>query len=295
MQKIKYLSLCALLASSSQVMAGALYLGYGQSEQHSSLGNQNLDYKPTGQELLLSFDLTEHWVLSGDYSAQDDDLMLQPDLTAKIDSDSWGLNLSYYWQDWAFSLGYSKLQDEQKLEREGPRPMLFAQEADAPSYAISAAYSWGQALWFYNASVSLSYNDWQQTTITPGNDRQSSQQLSENGDSSFASVFLNANRRVELGEQTAINLGLGVGWNQLLNDSSDILSVNGRNISQSRPPTNRNRLSTTAAIGGDSYGQASFFISYDFAADWFVELSTSTNFGDGDSNQLWAINLGYLF
>ena len=295
MQKIKYLSLCVLLTASPQLMASAIYLGYSQSQQASSLGNHNLDYKPAGPEVLVSLDLNDNWVLSADYSTQDDELNLAQDLNAAIDSDSWGLGLSYYWQDWSFSASYSKLQDEQKLERQAPRPFLFAQEADAPSYSISAAYFWGQEHWFYNASLSLSYNDWQQTTTTPGNDRQRPQRITENGDSTFASVFINANRRFELAQQTAINLGLGLGWNQLLNDSSDVLSINGRNINQTRPPSNRNRLTSVAAIGGDSYGQASLFISYDFNPDWFAEISTSVNFGDGDSNQLWAVNLGYLF
>ena len=274
--------------------ASALYIGHSQSEQTANLANQNVDFRPAGQDVLLSLDINDNWTVSFDYEKSDDSAGLPRNHTAKTDSTVFGASLGYYWQNWSLSAGFSKWQDEQVLNNHSGQ-QVFLREVDTPSYSLNLTRSWLDGQWFYAAGAGLSYNNWTQDTNVPGAPNRPPQKVREDGNSAFVSLSVNANRRFDLEQQQAITLGVNLGWNQKLKSDSSITSHNGRPVPQRRQPSLNQRLNVGAVTGSDSYGYLGGFVSYDFNPAWFIELSASTDIGADDNQQRWAVQLGYLF
>ena len=282
------------IASVPSAHSASVYVGYGQSEQMSILGERTFEFDPAGVSALVSVDLTENLSLTADVSALDDSTNPAPRVEGDFDIDSWSVGLGYYLENWSFSASFSDWEDSLVLLADTMAPLRVEQNTDAPSISVTASYDWGEDNWQMGVSTGIHYSDWEQNdrTLTRDNRLQTSV---DNGDSTFVSVTLSAARFVTLSEDFALIVGGSAGWNQLTDSESTAVSRNGRNISQINNRVVRDAITGSAAIGSESYGQVNLYLSLSMGDHWVLDLNTSSDVGGDENSTAWSANLGYQF
>lgn len=275
-------------------MAGSIYVGHSQTEQVSFIGDNTLRFDPGGQSISLSFDITDDLSLSMDYAKLDDDLQPNERVSGEFEIDSWQGGLSYFLDDWSFSLNIANWEDDLNLIARTRNPSRVVQFTEADSYGLSAGYNWYKGNWQWGLSGSVHYNDWEQGEAIGRPDMLPQTSL-DSGNATFVSLSLSTAYLVSLPQDRALLFGAGVGYNQLTSSESEAVARNGRNISQINNPSIRSQLNAQNVIGSESYGQVNAYLSYEFAQNWLLDLDASFDFGGLESTTAWSVNLGYLF
>jgi hypothetical protein len=295
MVRAYYSLLVVVLGVSFHVQAGSVYLGYSQTEQISVAGNRTLSLDPSGNVVLMSFDLSDNWSLSVDYADLGDSTALTNNATGKLNIQSWGAGVSYYWGPWSWSANYSSWQDDLSISLASTEQTLFNQNSKSPSSALSVAYNWDLTHWQLSLMAGMHYGEWRQTQKSLNRETQTAQSSLDGGSSTFVSLHLMLARLISVGGQEDLILGGSLGWNQLTNSGSAAIARNGRNVSQINNRTIINRLSAAAVTGTESYGQLNFYTSYSLTDDWLVDFDVTFDLGSEENTQAWSVNLGYFF
>lgn len=275
-----------------------MYYGYSQSVQTTPVGNNTLDFKPSGSALLVSFDPTDNLSVYAEFSALDDSQAVNEQASGNLDLESLSVGAGYYLNNWSFSLSYLDWQDELLVNANASSRTIATDETDAESYAFSVSYDKTFENWQLGISSGLHYSDWQQSLqsiIRSAEGEISNQSAVDTGDSLFISVSLSAAHYQPISATSGLMMGGSLGWNQLTDSESEAVSRNGRNISQIANRTVRNLITSQNIVGSESYGQASFFISYDLTEHWVTDFNLSYDFGGEQSSPAWSVNLGYQF
>lgn len=292
---------CLILANANNALANSVFVGFSQSELTSVLGPREVELEPSGTSLLASFDLSDNWTVSLDIGQQDDSATFETNATAYFDNDSWGTSINYYYENWAFSYGFSNWEDELEviafpLRNPADRRQIYFQTNDSPSHAFRATYYWQSDFWQVGLSGGIHYSDWEQFTHFDNPlDATPRQDARDKGDSTFISLGLSASRFIPIDGNRNVILGGSVNWNELSDNNAQAISRNGRNINQINNRNLRNRLNALVVSGSDSYGQANVYLSWDITEHWVLDLDTGVDFGGDDSTQYWSVNVGYIF
>ena len=275
---------------STTIKAGSIYVGYGQSEQNSIVGERTISFSPSGASVLLSFDLNENLSLSFDYAHLSDEQAISNGVNGDLDLDSWGTGLVYYFGNWALSASYSDWQDELHIAPMENSIVRLEQETSSPSSSLSFAYSWDGTDWQIGLAMGIHYSNWSQSRLSQTRPNEPLQSAYDEGDSTFVSPSISAAKVVPISSKSDFIVGGSISWNHLTNSESLAISRNGRNISQI------SRRSNTSSVGGtESYGQLNIYVSYDISASWLVDVDSTFDIGSEENTQAWSINIGYLF
>lgn len=285
--------------TSSAVHASSVFVGYSSTERLVSGNNVAQELSPSGIDLYLSLDLNEQWSLNGNFSKLDDQDSANNTISFEYETESQGLGVSYYADDWAVYYQYTHFEDTQSITSTRLNNNNAAQNtrSDGDSHSVSGSYflSLNEA-WQMNISAGLHYNDWEESNyLIPGNPQQTPLTTRESGNASLVSLSGNLMHYQSLNQNTGLTLGLYLGWNEVLSSDSALNSVNNRNVNQNRGNIGNSNLNNFVVTGSESYGIASVYLSFDFYEVWILDLDTSIDFGAGDSAQSWNINFGYLF
>jgi hypothetical protein len=101
----------------------------------------------------------------------------------------------------------------------------------------------------------------------------------------------------------------------MLSGDSELLSSTGRRPPPPRQPPrgggnnpgpasgvpgagNFNRAgggNISSASGDDSYGQVSFYVSYDLNESWSVDVDTGIDIGTDENEIIWSLSFGYFW
>lgn len=291
--RVKMLTALLTALCSMPGLANTLYVGYSQSEQVSAVSERQIHLTPSGISALLSVDLGEHWSLAFDYSRLDDQQSMNAFVDSQFTADSWGVSLGYYWQHWSISLAYANWQDLLQINHDTDRLFQFERDTDAPAYNLLLSRFWHFNQWYTSLSIGLSTNHWQQHTRFTNS--LGPQSAVEQGNSTFTSLRLSGARTIINFAQGNISAGGSVSWNQHLNSAAATVARNGRHISQINNRQLRTRLSQQHALGSESYGQYSLYLSLELAGQWLLDLDSSWDFSTMNNSNAWSVNLGYLF
>ncbi|GGA68339.1 hypothetical protein GCM10011369_07470 [Neiella marina] len=284
----------ACITTPSISFASAIYLGYGQSEQTTQVNERVIHFKPAGKTALLSFDLTDNLSISGDVYIADETEQVTDRVDSFLDIDSWSVGIGYYVENWAFSASYNNWQDELKLKTGKENRITFERDTESPSYSLSGGYDWYLEDWQLGVGLGVHYNDWQ---MTQRRDKREEPDASskEQGNTTFISASLSASYYLELNADYGVLTGASMQWSQVTDSESQIVSRNGRNISQVNNRRNGSLINSQSALGSESYGQLNTYVSFDLFSAWIVDLNASFDFGGDETSTAWTANLGYLF
>jgi len=292
--KLSLLVLTIIATTASSVCyAGAAFVGYSQSEQSTLVSNQILGFSPKGTSALLSFDLTQDWSLSVDYTKLNDTQIAVNNATGELEVSSWGVGVSRYVNDWSISLSYSDWHDDLVILLNNN--LVFLDQATrSPSTSFSVAYDWEQGSWQFGLSAGAHYSDWQQISFSPDRTNINPQSIDE-GKSTFISIALSTAKLIEIEQVGNMIIGSSFSWNQLTDSDSMAVSRNGRNISRISNRTSSNISNIAGIIGTESYGQLSFYLSYDITDNVSVDVESTFDVGGEQNTQAWSLNFGYFF
>ncbi|NQZ12998.1 MAG: hypothetical protein HRT35_38120 [Algicola sp.] len=134
------------------------------------------------------------------------------------------------------------------------------------------------------------------------------------GDSSSISTSFSVARFWSLTENTGVLVGAILSWNHMLSGDSVLVSSNGRNIPPNRAGQGGNNAPAVAGAAGgnnfnragnnnglssvsgdDSYGQVSFYVSYDLTESVSVDFDYGVDIGTDENDAVWSVSLGYFF
>lgn len=133
------------------------------------------------------------------------------------------------------------------------------------------------------------------------------------GDASSLSASFSLARYWPLQDESGVLVGGMLSWNHTLSGDSVLVSSTGR-----RAPPNRqggqsgggprgggaggagnvNRAggnSLSGVSGDDSYGQVSFYVSYDLTENWSIDFDTGVDIGTDNNDTIWSVSLGYFW
>jgi hypothetical protein len=290
-----YLTLFAIITTipTSVCYAGAAFVGYSQSEQSTLVSNRILKFSPKGTSTLLSFDLTQDWSLSFDYTKLNDKQVAANNAKGELEVFSWGVGVSRYVNDWSFSLSYADYHDD-LLVQLNDNSVFLEQDTRSPSASFSGSYDWDQGSWQFGLSAGVHFSDWQQVSFTPVSRNTQTSSIDE-GKSTFISFTLSTAKLIEIKQVGNMIIGSSFSWNQLTDSESLAVSRNGRNISQINNRTRNNSSNITGITGTESYGLLSFYLSYDITDAVSVDIDSTFDVGGEQKTQAWSLNLGYLF
>lgn len=297
--------ICAVFFNPSS-FAGSIFIGHASTERQLTVGETLQALSPNGMELFLSFDLNDKWSINADYSVLDDVRTASNNnnvINLDYELDSLGVGLSYFADNWAMNYQFSGFEQQQDIFGSRPTSNGLITATQGDSHSLSASYFINlDENWQLSTALGLHYNDWNETNTQiintpPNNDNPGNSPtplaISESGDASLVSLSVNANRYSILTVNTGMTLGVFVGWNEVLDSQSQLRSINNRNINPIRGSGNANN--NFVITGGESYGIASVYLSFDFYEDWILDFDFNSDFGTGDSVQTWSVGLGYLF
>ncbi len=287
-----------LLFFPATVQSASIYYGYSQSDQTTTVGNNTLYFTPTGSNFLISLNPTDELSLYAEYSALDDSQSVNQQATGDLELESLSLGAGYYLDNWSFSLSYLNWQDELLVSVDGTDITVVTDNTDADAYAFSISFDKTYDNWQWGISSGVHYSDWKSATesIVRTQDNETRNQSGvDTGDSLFISLSLSVAHYKALTTSSGLMFGGSLGWNQLTDSESEVVSRNGRNISQIANRTVRNLVTSQNIVGSESYGQMNIFISYDFAEHWVTDLNLSYDFSGEQNSSAWSINLGYRF
>lgn len=228
----------------------------------------------------------------------DDKQSVNQQASGELELESLSLGAGYYLDNWSFSLSYLDWQDELLVIRDTTSRTLSTDQTDANSYAVSVSYDKTFNDWQLGVSSGLHFSDWElarQSIVRMADGEFSDQSGVDTGDSLFISLGLSAAHYHSLSATSGLMIGGSLGWNQLTDSDSEVVSRNGRNISQIANRTIRNLVTSQNIIGSESYGQGSLFLSYNFTEHWVADVNLSYDFGGEQSSSAWSVNLGYQF
>ncbi|MCV2883786.1 hypothetical protein OE749_03595 [Aestuariibacter sp. AA17] len=292
--KIPYLTGFILLGlCGNTASAHSLYIGAGQSEQTASAGPNSFDFTPWGYSVYGAFNATDNLILSADIYTANEKKRLSRNVEGEVDIHAWSIGASYFLDNWTWSFSYAGWEDELTLHANFERRERVDQATDAPSLSASVAYDWQLDNWQISSTLGLHRAEWEKREHR-FDGRRSNTSLDE-GHSTFASVSLSASHAWHVESSRFVVLGASVRWNEALNDESEAVSRNGRNVNQIQDRFIRNMINAQAAVGSESYGQMSTYFSYDIIEDWSVDVSISRDFGTTVSSTSWSLNVGHQF
>ncbi len=318
-----------LLGFSCASSANSLNLSYGQLKQHTSYIDEEVTLEPIGPSLSLSLDLNEQWSVDLGYNKWSDELTFEGLFTADSDLKTWGGSVNYYLNKWSFSFSYNDYQDDLLLASvRRPDERYRSDKTTSTSYGASTGYGWVSGNLFYNVSFGAQMADWVSTSITlntplpeappppPAGEPQAPQNtlLTEinSGDPSSISTSFSVARFWSVTEDTGVLMGGILSWNHMLSGDPVLVSSHGRNIAPNRPNqggnnapavgggvNNFNRAGNTTGLGSasgdDSYGQVSFYVSYDLTESVSVDFDYGVDIGTDENDSVWSVSLGYFF
>lgn len=285
--------LCFIPVSCS-LNAHSIYVGYGQTEQTSTLGQNTLDLNPGGQSVLITFDPSDKVSVYAEYSSLEDDQSINDRLSGSVDIDSLSLGSTYYLDNWSVSGTYTDWQDSLIIDNDQNNTRPVEQTTDANSYSLSLSYDKTFENWLLGVNTGVHYSDWRQNGHTLNRENELNDSV-DKGNSTFISVGVSAAHYTSLGADASLMLGGSVGWNQLTDNESTAVLRNGRNISQIANRTIRNFVNFQNIVGSESYGQINLFASFDLTQDWVADFNVAQDFGGEESSTAWSVNLGYQF
>jgi hypothetical protein len=291
--QIKMLICLPAAVCSIPSLANTIYIGHSQSQQITAISERELHLTPSGISALVAVEPGEHWSLAFDYSTQEDQQSVTNLVRSRFSSDSWGVSLGYYWQDWSISLAYANWQDTLVLNHDRDSRFQFERKTDSPTYNLSLSHYWHAKNWYSSVTLGLSTNDWQQYTrfinsLGP-------QSVLEKGDSTFTSLRVSGARTLLTFTQGNLSVGGSVSWNQHLDSESATVARNGRHISQISNLRLRTQLSQQHASGSESYGQYNVYLSLELGGQWLLDMDSSWDYATDNNTHAWSVNLGYLF
>lgn len=284
----------ACYQSLSAAHAGSVYIGYGQSEQVTSLENRDLNFDAGGLSLLASFDVSDALSVSFDVSQLDDDINITEQVVGELDIDTWGVGLNYMVEDWLFSASYASWEDELLVDARLRTPRRLDQSTDSSSIGLTSSYNWYGDSWQSSLGAGFHYADWTSTDriMAPESQLNSAE---DEGSSTFISFTASAAKYIFFENDAYIAYGIVISWNEILDNASDAVSRNGRNISQINNRLAQDLIGQNAVIGTESYGQGTMYVSYGLNENWVVDVDVTSDIGTDQNNLAWSVNLGYQF
>lgn len=337
------LSTLAILASPI-AQASSISASFEGLELPTSYLDESVTLKPQGPAIAASYDINENWSIDASHHSWDDNRNHNDLFNAESDLKSTSIGLSYFDNQWSYSLSYNRSKDDSKLVSI-ERPNLFnrVDKTEADSYGLSIGYGWMSENWFYNGSFALQSSNWDSRSVItvptpqpPPNDGGSGnngggnngggnndspppppndQPLSEtgvevnSGDARSASASISAAKFWSIDENRGVLAGAMFSWHHTFSGQSDLVSQTGRMFN--RPPSprrsqqavatntsngsNTNVSGISSLSGDDSYGQITFYVSYDLSENWSIDFDTGFDISTEDNTQVWSVSLGYYF
>ncbi|MBD1388501.1 hypothetical protein IC617_03585 [Neiella sp. HB171785] len=286
--------LSSFLLTPAASYASALYIGYGQSEQTTQVNERIINFKPAGKTALLSLDLTDQLSVSADVYVADESEPVNDRVNSSLDIDSWSLAVGYYLDSWSITASYNNWQDDLTFKAGKESVVTFQRDTESPSYSLNTSYDWQIDNWQLGVGLGVHYSDWQMTQRREKRDDPASSSK-EQGNSTFVSANLSASHYTELTADYGLLAGASVQWSQVTDSESEVVSRNGRNISQISSGRRGGLINSQSALGSESYGQLNTYLSVDLFNQWVVDINGSFDFGGDESSTAWTANLGYLF
>ncbi|MBT4522871.1 MAG: hypothetical protein HOC23_22960 [Halieaceae bacterium] len=308
-----------LLLFSSAGDASSLNLSYGQLAKHVSYQDQTLSMDPAGPGLALSLDLNEQFTVDFSYHEWEDDSDILNRSAVDAELQTWGTRISYYRDNWAFSLHYYDFEDDTFVASIANPDRRYRHDVTESSYfGGSVGYAWSSNRMFYSVSFGAQIGDWD-NKVTQLQDRPppapaprrgpppppTIETEATNGDSSSLGASVSLARYWPLTENTGVLVGSLFSWNHMLSGESSLVSRNGQANS---PPSNGpgpqgNQNAAVSGFtgdigsvsGGDSYGQLSLYASLNIIPSWSIDFDTGFYIGTDDSDQFWSVNVAYFF
>ncbi|BDX05688.1 hypothetical protein [Planctobacterium marinum] len=285
----------AVLTFSSGSHASSVYLGIETSDTHVFLGDESHTLTPTGPSIAFNYDLDDNWGVNFDYARLNTTKQIAEPVAIDFESESWGAGVSYYSERWSAYYQFSNYDDQQLTDDSGPAPSSNS-ETDSVTHSIGASYYWLlDGDWQISNSLGLHYSDWEQT-LTEIHDEPEPPPMTvlDPGSATLLSASLGVNKALTLSEDSDLNVGFYVSWNEVLESDTDTSDVSNE-PNRSNPPDRDQNRNNFVASGSESYGLLSAYIAVDFAQNWTVDLDTSVDFGIDDSSQSWRLSVGYQF
>ena len=298
-----------LLCLAKPSLANSVGISYGQQDYQVSLPNSTVSLKPVGSAVSLTLDLGTDWLVDFDYQqwADEQSVNNQSDLT--LDIETFGSSLTYFLNDWSFSTSYSR--SEIDTEYTSTRRVANSLTENITAASIGGSVAYGQAIdnWFYSALFSGLYSRWDFDKLevinnfsgSGSSDNIATLQREEKsaGNSTSLSASLSLAHFWPITAQRGILLGGLFSWHYLLSGDTVLISRNGRNFSSVSRNVYEQRTSSNAALntisGDDSYGQITFYVSYDLTSSLSLEFDSSVNVASDYNVRTWSLGLGYLF
>lgn len=278
------------------VQASALYLGHNNAEQIIYVGDTQHRLTARGPALLLDIDLSDSWGASVDFSSMDVSKRAEAPVKVDFKSDNYGAGFSYYQETWSAYYQYSVYDDEltQLLDS---RPSQLRSATDSVTHSTGAGYYWTLTdNWQISGSMGIHYADFELSETVPVGEPDRPAMLSvERGNAIFVSLSSNLHYWQPITAQSALNAGIFISWNEVIEDSGEVINVTTRDRnpsgSRNRDPNRQNLV----ASGSESYGLLSIYAALDLGQHWVLDIDTSTDFGRADALQNWNISIGYHF
>lgn len=290
----------SLLLFSGLSHSSSVFIGHSTSERTVALNDRNLQLSPSGKEIYLSFDINDTWSINGDYS-KIEDTAYSNNIFVEYETDSLGLGGSYYTDNWAVYYQFTEFEDLQFIGSSIPDTGNLNTRNKGNSHSLSGSYfiPLSESVQM-SASVGLHYNDWRELNSrtpqqTSNNPSQMPLTTEESGNANLISVSANFVHYQTLTETVGFSIGTYLGWNEVLSSDAELAINNNRNTRRVRGNDPNNANNNLVVTGSESYGIASVYTSFDFYENWVLDFDISTDFGGGESSQVWSVSLGYVF
>ena len=306
-----------LLCWAKPSLANSVGISYGQQDYQVSLPtNSNVSLKPVGSAVSLTLDLGTDWLVDFDYQQWADEQSVNNQFDLTLDIKTFGSGLTYFLNDWSFSTSYSR--SEIDTDYSGKRRVANSLTENITASSIGGSVAYGQAIdnWFYSALFSGLYSSWDFDKLEVINNLSGSGSNSDSGSGSD-NVSILIREEKSAGNSTSLSASISLAhfwpitahrgillgglfsWHYLLAGDAVLISRNGRNFSSVSRNIYDQRAQSNAALntisGDDSYGQVSFYVSYDLTSSLSIEFDSSVNVASDYNVRTWSIGLGYLF
>lgn len=274
----------------------SVYIGYGETELTTSVGEQTLNLTPSGVSLMADFDVTEEISVSIDTSRYSDSVTQNNLIQVEYEVETLGAGISYNLENWSTSYQYSQYNDEEfsvVLIQNQPNSQI---EAKANTHSIGLSRYFSNDDWQFSLYTGVHYSDWEQDTVidAPSPNRPLETSVDE-GDSLFVSLGGGISHYWSLSDNRSVLIGTFISWNELTDSGSAAISRNGTNVSQIRDVDIRDQINAFAAIGSESYGQVNLYLSVDVTDNLVWDVDASFDFSTDDNSAAWSTSVGYFF
>lgn len=284
----------SLICLNLPVHATAVYVGYSQAEQTSVIGNQSLALTPSGQSLLVSFDLSEALSFSTQVSRLTDSVQVTNKASGDVDIDSLSATVHYLKDNWSYSLGVNDWQDDLLIKGTGRNARVQKQSTQSKSVFASVGYDWQHDEWDWGLSAGVHMSRWQQDNSDKHKDGNVRSSV-EDGDSTFFNLAISGSYFHPISQSAGVMLGSSVSWNELIESESKTVARNGRNIGQITKPGAGSRLSNQGVFGTESYAQVNAYAVLLFADDWSIDINVATDLATEYNSTAISASIGYSF